>query len=217
MNLAYLYLYAIVSLIHLYSCFFQKTFTKNCTKPLLMLSLFAYYYTSTNVHSKLLLFSIALSFQGDVYLMFDKGFWFGVVAFWFSDAFYTIILVKEISIVNYTYLSTLITLYLSFYVFVAYKSVWNYLENTKLHGFIFGLPLLSNNLVSVYNLIYSFTYSNLLIVVGTLLYCISDYILLVTIYKRKIKHSNFIIMLTYILAQGSIIGGLTQKTAKNSF
>ena len=209
MNFNILYLYIVLSIIHLYACFFKKAKIRFTTKPFIMIILFALYYTSTQVRSKELIASIFLAFLGDAFLMYEKLFWYGVISFWCSDFLYLIIFSRLMPVLNLTYLSTLITLYVTFYIFVAYKSLWTYFGKLKVQGFVYGLPLLFNNMMSVYNLIFNHTYVNALFVVGTAFYAVSDYILIHGKYKKHIRHENFVIMLTYILAQGLIVSSFS--------
>ena len=122
MNFNILYLYIVLSIIHLYACFFKKAKIRFTTKPFIMIILFALYYTSTQVRRKELIASIFLAFLGDVFLMYEKLFWYGVISFWCSDFLYLIIFSRLMPVLNLTYLSTLITLYVTFYIFVAYKN-----------------------------------------------------------------------------------------------
>ena len=141
--------------------------------------------------------------------MYNKLFWYGVISFWCSDLLYFIIFSRLMPVLNLTYLSTLVTLYITFYIFVAYKSLWNYFGKLKVQGFVYGLPLLFNNMMCVYNLIFNHTYVNIMFVIGTAFYAVSDYILIHGKYKKRMEHENFVIMLTYILAQGLIVSAFS--------
>ena len=210
MNFLWITTYSIVSIIHLYACFFKKFKVRFYTKPFLMPILMIFHYSTSNQPSTILLISLFWSFMGDVFFIFDSTYWGGVISFFIADVIYSYISITNCTLYNFGLISSLALIYYTFYTYVPYKSLSDSFGNLKIIGYIFGIPHMINSLISVNNIIMQYSFSHLFIFLGTFIYPISDYILIRGFYKKKMKHGTFYVMLTYIVAQFCIIYGLSK-------
>ena len=208
--------YLIISIIHLYACYYQKLSLRFKTKPFLLLSLIITYFLISPHNEPLVIAAMLTSFLGDVLLIFKKVFWFGVVSFWISDwlyacKLYTLLQTYKLIEQNKMIIS-LILIYLFMYVMIPYKSLFNSLGKLKALAFVFGLPLITNNMLALVNVMLNgINIANVMMFIGTTFYMVSDYTLIRGLFKSKINHESFYIMGTYILAQGGLVYGIIAK------
>jgi hypothetical protein len=156
------------------------------------------------------------SFLGDVLLIFHKVFWFGVVSFWISDWLYACKLYSMLQtyklIEQNKMIASLMLIYLFMYVMIPYKSLFKSLGKLKALTFIFGLPLITNNMLALVNVMLNgMNIANVMMFIGTMFYMVSDYTLIRGMFKSKINNESFYIMGTYILAQGCLVYGIMAK------
>ena len=71
------------------------------------------------------------------------------------------------------------------------------------------------NVSSLFNLITNFNISNLQICIGSILFWISDFILVRMMFYELLYYYHFIVMTTYMLAQTLIVFGMS-GTEKNT-
>ena len=208
--------FIIISIIHLYACFYQKLSLRFKTKPFLLLSLIVIYFLISTPNEPLVISALLTSFLGDVLLIFHKVFWFGVVSFWISDWLYACKLYSLLQtyklIEQNKMIVSLMLIYLFSYVMIPYKSLFPSLGKLKALTFIFGIPLITNNMLALMNLLINgMNVANLMMFIGTTFYMVSDYTLIRGLFKSKIQNETFYIMGTYILAQGSLVYGIIAK------
>jgi len=75
-------------------------------------------------------------------------------------------------------------------------------------GFLYALLLSWTGLSALYVLLVTQQLPYLIAFIGGLFFMLSDTILTGQQYRKELKHGNFYVMLTYILAQGLIVLGL---------
>lgn len=208
--------YIIISIIDLFSCFYHIQNLIYLSKPLVLLYLFYFYLKFNTQQNLLIMFSLILSLAGDIYLMFNELFWQGIIVFWLSDVLYVIILYKLIRQPQYPntfkVLPVLFAFYLFIFIFIPYRSLYPYLGALAIPVAIYGITLLSLNVLSAFMLIFEgINIRNIILFIATICYMISDYLLLRGMVYEAIKYELFFVMLTYIIAQGGIIYYLVSK------
>ncbi len=85
---------------------------------------------------------------------------------------------------------------------IAYSSLYVYVpKEMKIPVIFYVLILTGINFVSLNLLLQSSSVQVILLVVGTVLFFASDYILARGMFKKELKHNQFVVMATYIPAQ----------------
>ena len=97
----------------------------------------------------------------------------------------------------------------SIYMFIMFPVVKDYLKEMTGLVFLYFIPLVFMMSFSFYNMVVNFTVVNFLLFFAALNFLTSDYILSLIWYVTPIKHSDFYVMVTYLLAQGLLTYGLS--------
>ena len=195
-----LYLYLSYSLTHL-------TF-RNCLKTLLIPSLILVYYQSVTQTDKLLLVTLYLAFQGDTLLLFQQLLIAGACTFFTSDCLYLYLIYNTLDNINYIHLSIFAMIASLWYIIYVYPTLYKYLGNLKVRIFLFGFPLLMMSVCSIYKFMLDHTMKNAVMAFGAMNYCVSDYVLIRGWYKAKVKHYDFVVMVTYLTANACLVYAL---------
>lgn len=206
----WMFLLISVSILHLASCFMENPRLRKITKPFLMPLLIGVYLSIASMPSNLIIAGVTLGFLGDVFLLADKNpkcFILGLLSFLAGHILYIIAVVDKIESVRLVPILLLAAIYSLIYICI-FSSIKSSLGKMKLPAFIYGLILLTLNLVAFYNLCLVPNYQNTLLFLGTILFCVSDYTLSRNIFVKPIKYGHFYIMITYILAQTLIVLGM---------
>ncbi len=171
------------------------------TKPLLLPVLILIYITRSESEKtqvdKLFLAGLVLSFFGDLFLLFQWGFLPGLGSFLLAHVFYIISFRKKTQ-----------------------KSIWRFwpiilgLFATTLLGFLF--PYLKEMKVPV--IIYAVVISVMMytalktqnrnLIIGALLFLISDTLLSINLFLQPLMILNLLVMITYIAAQWFLVKGM---------
>lgn len=204
-------LYSLVNSVHIYACITGKEVLRRYSKPYLIPSLIMfYYYThSLKTKNKLLFTALFLGFLGDTLLLYQITFLPGCFSFFFGNCIYSYLIFKKISKVNYILLGGVFTSMASIYMFIMFPVVKDYLKEMTSLVFLYFIPLVFMMSFSFYNMVVNFNVVNFLLFFAALNFLTSDYILSLIWYVTPIKHSDFYVMVTYLLAQGLLTYGLS--------
>ena len=203
-------IYLIINILYLYLSYAQPHVTlRKFLKTLLIPSLILVYYQSVPQTDKLLLITLYLAFQGDTLLLFKQLLIAGAFTFFASDCLYLYLIYNTLdNNINYLHLSIFAIIVSLWYIIYVYPTLYKYLGNLKVRIFLFGFPLLMMSVCSIYKFMLNHTLKNAVMSFGAMNYCISDYVLIRGWYKAKVKHYDFVVMLTYLTANACLVYAL---------
>ena len=185
----------------------SRFFSKTLLMPLLLL----YYLLSTNKPIIFLIFALIFSFFGDLFLLFEdkKSFFIlGLLSFLIAHLFF--FLTFFISSNYFKGAPFHIYLFLiPYFIYGAYLFKYLKPEINKFQFiiliYIFIIIIMSFSTIPRY---YFVSFKEFIFpFLGSILFIISDSLLSIKKFKKKIKENSISIMLTYILAQFFIISG----------
>ena len=191
------------------------------TKPLLMVTLFVWFYLQTKASAnskfrKYLLLSIVFAFGGDTFLMFlpfdEIFFLLGLGSFLIGQLFYVFAFSNSIITSKKTFNKplglALLIIFLSYYAILMY-ALFPYLEDFLIPVLVYGVAVCAMGVSSGWRLNKVSKKSFILVFSGAMLFVLSDTIIAVNqfLYKGNLVNAQVAIMITYVLAQYLIIMG----------
>lgn len=221
-------LYLICISFHLYYCFYRINEKRKFTKVFLMPLLGSLYYFGTpeEQFSKNVLAGIIFGFLGDSFLLVDNPYSPfvvpGIFSFFIGHLLYMVSFLRETGLQNYKKY---------FYVLLIIAGIFFYLEtiafqylkdgfarrDVMIPGISYLTLIITLNIAACF---YTFTYFNkysLLTFLGSIVFFISDFILVRKMFYEEYRYYQVIIMATYILAQSLICYGLSHRRSKYQF
>ena len=197
-----LLVFIIVCIINLYGIYYQKESVVYTTKPLLMITLFWYYYANTKVLSPYFLAALAASFLGDVFLL-GKGelyFLLGLLFFLIAHIFYVIMVVKLLKETRpFQILQASVPYVIIFIVLLAV--LYSGLGAMKIPVIIYAIAISIFGTVSLILYLQNKTKASISLVIGVFIFIISDAVLALNLFYEKQSFYSILIMTTYVLAQ----------------
>ena len=213
--------YIILVIVHLFCCFHHKEDIRKATKVFLMPFLAFTYYLGCpkEKFSKIILLALVFGCLGDIFLINQNFFVFGVASFLIGHLLYIFLFFGETGFKNFKK---------NIFVFIGVCIVYLYAENKVLLYFrpalikagVWGPLIVYTSIIATLNVssaIYAYCYKNIysfLTYIGSLVFFISDVVLAQQLFMENKKHYQIIIMTTYILGQSLISLGMANK--KNS-
>lgn len=207
MAIALILIYSFVIVAHLYFCYFGNEPLRKITKLLLMPLLLTVYCIATESIALGIVIALCAGFLGDLFLLkVDETNYFmiGLSCFLIGHIFYISSILKNAqwNIVQYAIILVVMLIALLF--------MYRYLirrmpKNLQVSGlvYMFALLCLFGSSFIVFWQNPSTTYT--MLVIGALMFCLSDFLLAKSTFLGKIKNENFYIMITYIAAQTLIV------------
>ena len=182
-------------------------------KSLLMPTLMLYVFQFKKQNNIILLVSLFFAWLGDIFLLYSNNIIFfslGLSVFFIAHLCYIYIFLQDFSYRNYNcdrlmnFVRTLVLLLaIIFYIFI-----YKYLALMVIPSTLYMIALIIMFLSSSFrNKRYS-TYSYQLVVIGSLLFLLSDSILAISKFYQSFYLDNTVIILTYMIAQLLIIIGI---------
>ena len=215
MNILFLILFIVFSILHLIFSWQDNRKYRAITKPFLLLFLLLYYLTSEKQTNIPLVLALLTSWLGDV-LLIPKGHkWFaaGGISFMFSHFFFIFVYLRRIELAHQPWLF-IIPIALLYYG-IALKIIYSLKDSTpKAMLFPMYFYLLCNSTMNIFALMQLLSNRNkgaLTAYVGALLFYISDCTLFLVRYhpnKELIFKKHFTVMLTYLLGEFLITYGI---------
>ncbi len=206
--------FAFVLIVELVAVQFNLDMLKFIFKPLIILSLIAYFLTATNsiAHSlkPLIVYALIFSWMGDVLLMFESKnsmfFIFGLISFLIAHLFYVyyfhrIRLSQSIAGSVYLLIPVVIFYFTLMYILEPY------LGSLKLPVRIYGIVISFMLLLALHMLKISNRSAGKLFALGALLFVSSDALLAINKFYSSFPMAGLSIILTYGLAQFFIVKG----------
>jgi uncharacterized membrane protein YhhN len=210
----WLILFAIDAITELIAIQLNNETIQLIAKPLLIPLLGAYFISQTiSIKSPLkkwILIALLFSWAGDVVLMFQEKssvyFMLGLVAFLFAHIFYIFFFHNIRVIENMKSKAWLLLIVVIYYAgLVTFLSP--YLGDMKLPVRIYGIVISFMFLLAMHMLFIKNKNAGWWMMIGALLFVVSDSVLAINKFYRSFEMAGIIIMLTYVLAQFFIIEG----------
>ena len=172
-----------------------RFFTKLSLVPLLLV----HYIVSSQSKNILFVLGLILSFFGDLFLLFEGGFLLGLGSFFLAHVFY-VFSFKQFIKAHPTQLILLLGLYLIVLISVLFP----YLNEMKIPVIFYG--------IIISTMLYCAAASkDKILIIGALLFVISDTILSLRLFMFKNVVLDLFVMLTYVAAQYFLVKGMINK------
>lgn len=184
------------------------------TKPLIVLSLMGYYWFGTELHSGMVLAALFFGWLGDVLLLWNDFFIFGLIAFLIGHLLY-IIVYRQFRFAEPTkaFLGTQKARYAFPILLLGTGLVtilFPKLGDLKVPVLVYATVLTLMTLVALFRYGQTNDKSFFLVVAGALLFMVSDSLLAINKFLSPFEFSGIAIMTTYSAAQYLIVEGLLQ-------
>lgn len=222
MCVALIALFAALSLVHLYACYFKHNRLRAVTKPGLLLLLAVFYAAYAPTYKPSVFFALLLGMAGDFFLITggkELRFLIGAVCFSIGHVLYAYTLYYLTGAFAASPAPWLpLALALPYAVAVAFvaRGLFPYVRERHLRALMpayLGLVGVVNvgawlTLIAAIRAgAMAEVFAASLLVLGALLFLVSDSVLACAMFMRKPSRANFWVMLTYISAQALLTAG----------
>ena len=204
-----------VFLLDLYFIWINQNESRFFTKTLLLPLLILIYITESKQHinlttsqlNKNFLIGLVLSFFGDFFLLFKWGFLPGLGSFLLAHVFYILCFYKLIKRKASRAFVYMVSMYLIGFITFLYP----YLNEMKIPVTVYGI-------VISLMLYFSTRTANNFLILGALLFVISDTVLAVNLFVKESQILSLLVMITYVAAQFFLVRGMLKeaKPVQNS-
>lgn len=196
------YVFLVISGLHLLGFIIDNGSLRVFTKPLLLISLFAFYLASVLVKNKIYVIALFLSFLGDVFLISDSelNFMLGLSSFLLSHLMYIFLVVRQLKVNSLK--GKLIATVPFIGIFIALILFLK--DNLGVHFIpvvIYGFVISTFGAVSFLNYIVYRTKPSKDLLFGALFFIVSDSVLAINKFHGTNYWFPIIVMITYIAAQ----------------
>lgn len=185
----------------LFLIFNNQTELRFFTKPILVPLLILIYITRLKSEKiqldRFFLLGLGLSFFGDLFLLFEWGFLPGLGSFLVAHLFYIISFKKK----GQKRISEFWPIILSLYAAILLIFLFPYLKEMKIPVIIYAIVIAT----MMYNAIKT---QNRNLIIGALLFLISDTLLSVYLFFQPLVILNILVMTTYLFAQWFLVRGM---------
>lgn len=213
-------IYLIIGVFHIYAIYSGHSEWVSWTKPLLMPVLLLIIWLQTKVQTKLskvLFIGVFLGWLGDVLLMTHSVGFFaaGLTAFLLGHLSYIYIFSVEVSDKRQTHFIMekpyWILPFIGFLVYAVILLSGKIINLPAFPVYLYAFVILLMSIMAI-NRWYAVSQKSFLIVlVGSLLFVLSDFSLAIKLFVGNYPNSSLLIMTTYILAQGAIVYGCLEN------
>ena len=194
----------IVFAIDLFLIFTNKIELRFFTKPLLIPLLILIFITRLKSEKtkvdKLFLTGLVLSFFGDLFLLFQWGFLPGLGSFLLAHVFYIISFRKKTQNSIWRFWPIILGLFATTLLVFLFP----YLKEMKIPVIIYAVVIAT----MMYNALKT---HNKNLIIGALLFLISDTLLSINLFLQPLMILNLLVMITYIAAQWFLVKGMTSE------
>ena len=194
----------IVFAIDLFLIFTNKNELRFFTKPLLIPLLILIFITRLKSEKtqvdKLFLTGLVLSFFGDLFLLFKWGFLPGLGSFLMAHVFYIISFRKKTQNTIWKFWPIILGLFATTLLVFLFP----YLKEMKIPVIIYAIVIS----VMMYTALKT---QNRNLIVGALLFLISDTLLSINLFLQPLMILNLLVMITYIVAQWFLVKGMISE------
>ena len=189
-------------LIDFFGIYLDKQMMVDFAKPMLMITLFWYYYSNAKKLNKYFVLGLFFSFLGDILLLGagEMYFVFGLLFFLIAHVFYIIMVLKIIQITKpKEFIIASVPFLLLFLVLM--NVLYAGLGAIKIPVIIYAITISFFGIVSLILYLQAKTKISMLLLVGVLTFITSDTILALNLFYKKQSFYPLLIMMTYVLAQ----------------
>lgn len=183
-----------------------RFFTKTLLLPLLLQ---IYIFTAKDSLAKLnylFITGLIFSFLGDSFLLFNWGFLPGLGSFLFAHLFYIFCFAKLRVRKHLPLLAAGLLVYVAALIFFLFP----YLKEMKVPVIVYGLVISAM-------LYFAVCSSNKNLILGAVLFVISDTILSINLFVKETLILSLLVMATYIAAQWFMVKGMLSNSKKMKF
>ena len=189
-------------LIDFFGIYLDKQMMVGFAKPMLMITLFWYYYSNAKKLNKYFVLGLFFSFLGDILLLGagEMYFVFGLLFFLIAHVFYIIMVLRLIPARKpKDFIMAGVPFLLLFLVLM--NVLFAGLGSMKIPVIIYAMTISFFGIVSLILYLQAKTKISLLLLVGVLTFITSDTILALNLFYKKQSFYPLLIMMTYVLAQ----------------
>lgn len=194
-------LFFTVSILDIIGVAFGNLLLEAIFKPMIIISLMILYYYSSEKKNNWFLLALAFSFLGDVLLLDKEGlFLFGIAAFLMTQLIYIGLILKRINktTVQQNVLAVLpFLVYITFLIMLLKDNLGEYL----IPVIVYALTIAIFGIVSLLNYLKYKTRSAQLLLIGAVLFIVSDSMIALNKFYEPRDFYPVAIMVTYVLAQ----------------
>ncbi|MEO6819944.1 MAG: lysoplasmalogenase, partial [Ginsengibacter sp.] len=210
-------LFVIISLVYLICSLLNFTQITFYLKPLLLLPLMSISLLIPNFLNKKILFSALLfSWIGDILLLFvfkdALYFILGLIFFLTAHIFYIFLFVKELKLAGgkFTFRSPGL-IFVLVYMAIFLSLLVPHLGNLLIPVIIYSIVISAMLYVAYLEAPHLPKRSSALLLSGAISFVISDSILAIDKFYYQLSYAGFLIMLTYLYAQGALVWAFLKK------
>ena len=194
--------FIIFSLIDFFGIYLEKKWMIYLAKPMLMTTLFGYYYLNKKSDNLFFVLGLLFSLFGDLFLLGSGELYFilGLIFFLIAHVFYIIMVFKillEIRLKDFMIAGIPYLLLFLILINVLYDG----LGSMKIPVIIYAMTISFLGVVSLLLFLQSRTKTTLLLLFGVLVFITSDTILALNLFYEKQSFYPILIMTTYVMAQ----------------
>lgn len=194
--------FIIFSLIDFFGIYLEKQWMIYLAKPMLMTTLFGYYYLNKKSDNLFFVLGLLFSLFGDLFLLGSGELYFilGLIFFLIAHVFYIIMVFKillEIKLKDFMIAGIPYLLLFLILINVLYDG----LGSMKIPVIIYAMTISFLGVVSLLLFLQSRTKTSLLLLFGVLVFITSDTILALNLFYEKQSFYPILIMTTYVMAQ----------------
>jgi uncharacterized membrane protein YhhN len=221
-----LILFALTSVGEIISIISDNSFLDHLCKPLIMLTLGAYYLLSvTSEHRSIsVVLAIIFSFVGDTFLLYEKEspsfFMFGLLSFLIAHILFIVAYRQHRFENTEDKLHGIHRIRFAFPIILAGTGLvvvlYPTLGDLQIPVMVYALALTLMVVQALFRLHRTSNKSFWMVLTGALLFMVSDSTLAINKFLQPVAYASLFIMLTYIVAQWLIIEGLINHSHENS-
>ena len=194
--------FIIFSLVDFFGIYLEKQWMIYLAKPMLMTTLFGYYYLNKKSDNLFFVLGLLFSFFGDLFLLGSGELYFilGLIFFLIAHVFYIIMVFKMLSEIRLKdFMIAGIPYLLLFLILI--NVLYDGLGSMKIPVIIYAMTISFLGVVSLLLFLQSRTKTTLLLLFGVLVFITSDTILSLNLFYEKQSFYPILIMTTYVMAQ----------------
>lgn len=213
-----LYFFGLVSILDLLGILFEVPLFIHTFKPLIIISLVILYVFSVKNRNKTYIVALFFSFLGDSLLMYEGQFYFisGLLSFLSAHILFILIVLKGLnkpSKLNWFQAASPFILYLILLIFLLKDDLKSMLIPVVIYAITIGFF----GIFTFVDYLQKRTIQSKTMLIGAVLFIISDSILAIQKFHTSNELFPFLIMFTYIFAQYLIYKALVLKDVKTKY
>ncbi|CAL2083696.1 putative membrane protein YhhN [Tenacibaculum sp. 190524A05c] len=208
-------LFLVISIFEIYATIQNSRLLEFIFKPLITVSLALLYIVSVKKPSFLFISALFFSFWGDVLLLFpEKYFVLGLVSFLLTHLIFIKIIRGFISNVDSKLFLKSAIFFIAYFGGIVYL-IFENLNELLIPVLVYGLVISTFGTFATVNYVKNKATENLWLLVGALIFILSDSIIAINKFYMENASLGSLIMITYIVAQYLICKAMIAKTMQD--